>query len=450
MTQPAAAASSPPPAASAGGTATAPASPPDQATTAGPGQAVVPSAPAGLAVPGTGRPEPSRTPRRLRQLMAAVIIGGLLFGLFGAIGLGLQANALAAAGANTDQLIRVQTIETELLTADATATNAFLVGGLEPPAQRERYDRSLESVNRLITAAAEAQSADAEALAALNGVISEYAVAIEQARANNRQGFPVGAQYLREASTTLRAEALPILDNLVAANLQRAESEMSAGHPILFQIAGILILVGYLLGMVWLARRFKRTINAGLLIGALTLLLALIIGGIVVSATAGAVDRLRTGSFTTATAAAEARIEAGDAKSSESLTLIARGSGAAFQQAWQESSDDVARQLDRIGDDELIEQWDAYTEVHRQIRELDDGGRWDDAVGLATGSSNEVFDTFDATLAQHRDDAARAIDSGLAGPTVWLFFGGGLIFAGGVIAAVFGRWGVNARLREYQ
>ncbi len=289
MTQPAAAASPPPTATS--GPSPASATPPDSAQSA---TAVLPSPSSAVAPQGADESMISRTPRRLRQLMAAVVIGGLLFGLFGAIGLGTQAFALTAAGSNTDQLIRVQTIETDLLTADATATNAFLVGGLEPPAQRERYDQAIDSVNRLITEAAQAQSADADALAALNGVVSEYAVAIEQARANNRQGFPVGAQYLREASTTLRADALPILDNLVAANLQRAESEMSALHPLLFQIAGVLILLGYVFAMIWLARRFKRTINLGVLIGGLTLLLSLIIGGIIVSATASSVEQLRS------------------------------------------------------------------------------------------------------------------------------------------------------------
>ncbi len=452
MTQPAAAASPPPTATSgqspapAGETTTAPAAPP-ATTTGGP-------APATVAVWGSGQEPASLTPRRLRQLMAAVVIGALLFGLFGAIGLGLQSIALTSAGSNTDQLIRVQTIETDLLTADATATNAFLVGGLEPPAQRERYDLAIESVNRLITEAARAQPADTEALAALNGVVSEYAVSIEQARANNRQGFPVGAQYLREASATLRADALPILDNLVAANLQRAESEMTAVHPLLFQITGVLILIGYALAMVWMARRFKRTINLGLLVGGLTLLLSLIIGGIIVSATASSVDQLRAGSFSVATAAAEARIEAGDAKSNESLTLIARGSGAAFEKAWQESAAEVKKQLDKIDDPELIERWQVYARVHGQIRELDDGGRWDDAVAQATGSAgqsdaNKVFDNFDAALAEHRDAAADQTDSGLAGPTAGLFIGGLLIFAGGVVAAAFGRWGVAVRLREY-
>ncbi len=41
-----------------------------------------------------------------------------------------------AASADTAQLVRVQTIKVNLLRADALATNAFLVGGLEPAEQR--------------------------------------------------------------------------------------------------------------------------------------------------------------------------------------------------------------------------------------------------------------------------------------------------------------------------
>ena len=47
------------------------------------------------------------------------------------------------AEADAAQLIRVQQIQTNLLIADATATNAFLVGGLEPPAQRAPYDQAM-------------------------------------------------------------------------------------------------------------------------------------------------------------------------------------------------------------------------------------------------------------------------------------------------------------------
>src|SRR6476661_5237107 len=66
-----------------------------------------------------------------------------LFGLLGAI----SANALLASQAaveraanNTEQVVRVQSIHVDLLRADAVATNAFLVGGLESPDSRLKYE----------------------------------------------------------------------------------------------------------------------------------------------------------------------------------------------------------------------------------------------------------------------------------------------------------------------
>ena len=40
------------------------------------------------------------------------------------------------------QLVGIQDVRNDLVVADATATNAFLVGGLEPPEQRARYDEA--------------------------------------------------------------------------------------------------------------------------------------------------------------------------------------------------------------------------------------------------------------------------------------------------------------------
>ena len=89
---------------------------------------------------------------------------GVVFGLLAAVTFVLLAAALGRASASTAQLIRVQQIQTNLLAADATATNAFLVGGLEPPAQRQAYDAAITAATTGIAAAAEAEPADEQAL----------------------------------------------------------------------------------------------------------------------------------------------------------------------------------------------------------------------------------------------------------------------------------------------
>jgi hypothetical protein len=394
------------------------------------------------------------TPSRLRLLSLGAVVAGVLTGLVGALVFATLAYSLARAEADTAQLVRVQQIETNLLIADATATNAFLVGGLEPAAQRAQYDSALTTTGALIAQAAQAQPADGEALAALNQQVVAYAGAIEQARANNRQGLPVGAQYLRSASAQLRADALPIADNLVSTNAERAEDRMETWIGLVFVFVAALALTFLVIGQVWLARRFRRTFNRGML-AASALLLALLVGGIVLLVNLnGAVRAIQDGSFAAVNRAAGARIEASNAKSNESLTLIARGSGSAFETAWKNSTATVSSDLDELGSAAPRAEWNTYLEVHKKVRALDDGGRWDQAVALATGtgkeSANTVFNAFDARLADTLERSTAEAADGLSDRQPALILAAILALLGGLGVALLGRSGVATRLREYR
>ena len=136
-----------------------------------------------------------------------------------------------------------------------------------------------------------------------------------------------------------------------------------------------------IVGQVWLARRFRRTINVGMLASAAVLLVITVGGLIAVQQLSSSLSSISNGSFAAVNTAADARIDANNAKSNESLTLIARGSGQAFEDAWKSSADSVAGSVQRLTDrPELVNQWQAYTDVHSEIRDLDDGGRWEKAV----------------------------------------------------------------------
>jgi hypothetical protein len=395
------------------------------------------------------------TPQRLRLLSLGVVVVGVVVGLIGTLTFAYLAASLSRAKADTAQLIRVQKIQSNLLSADATATNAFLVGGLAPPAQRAAYESAISSTSSLIAEAARAQPADGDALAALNQQVVSYAATIEQARANNRQGLPVGAQYLRNASAQLRSDALPIVDNLVSANATRAADEMHAGAGFVVLVIALLALGAVIVGQIWLARKFRRKINVGMLASAGVLLLIVIASLIAVLQLRSALDQISSGSLAAVNTAADTRIDANNAKSNESLTLIARGSGQAFEDAWKSSADAVAGNLPRLTDKpELVSQWQAYTDVHGQIRELDDGGQWDKAVARATGSgrtsSNAAFDTFDSNLASYLDGVSQDASNSLADELPIMVVAAILILLGGLAAAWLGRWGVAERLKEYR
>ena len=395
------------------------------------------------------------TPQRLRLLSLGVVVVGLVIGVVGALIFTYLAVSLSRAKADTAQLIRVQKIQSNLLSADATATNAFLVGGLEPPAQRAAYDQAISSTSSLIAEAAQAQQADGTALAALNQQVLSYAAMIEQARATNRQGLPVGAQYLRNASAQLRSDALPILNNLVSANAARATDEMKAGAGYIVLVLTLLGLGGVIAAQIWLARRFKRKINVGMLASSIVLLVLVIGSLIVVLQLRSSLKEISSGSLAAVNTAADARINANDAKSNESLTLIARGSGQTFEAAWKSSANSVAENLGRLTDKpELVSQWQAYTDVHTQIRALDDGGQWDKAVAKATGSANDssntVFGAFDSNLAGYLDGVSQEASNSLANEQPVMVVAAVLILLGGLAAALLGRRGVAERLREYR
>jgi hypothetical protein len=442
------------------GGATGVAAPPVAAPTAPPiaHPATTPAAPA-PATPNAATPlaavNTMDTPQRLRLLSLGVVVIGVLVALVGVLTFTYLAVSLSRAEADTAQLIRVQKIQSNLLSADAIATNAFLVGGLEPPAQRAVYDQAMSSTSSLIVEASQAQPADAEALSALNQQVVSYAATIEQARANNRQGLPVGAQYLRNASADLRSTALPILDNLVSSNAARAADDMGALTGYIFPIIALLALAGVIVGQVWLARRFKRKINVGMLASAAVLLVITIASVIAALQLSSTLNSITNGSFAAVNTAADARIDANNAKSNESLTLIARGSGQAFEAAWNSSAESVAANLQRLTDrPELVNQWQAYTNVHSEIRALDDGGRWDRAVAQATGSgresSNTVFGTFDNNLADHLDEVSKETSSSLAGIQPLTVVFAILTLLSGLAVALLGRWGIAARLKEYR
>jgi hypothetical protein len=412
-----------------------------------------PSLPSGTTASPTAKT--MTTPQRLRLLSLGVVVVGVVIGLVGALIFTYLAFSLSRAQADTAQLIRVQQIQSNLLSADATATNAFLVGGLEPPGQRAAYEQAMSSTSSLIAEAAQAQPADGAALSALNQQVLDYAGMVEQARANNRQGLPVGAQYLRNASAQLRGDALPILDNLVSANGARTAEEMKADAGYIVVGVALLGLLGVIAGQIWLARRFRRTINVGMLISALVLVVVVLGSLIVVQQLRGSLDEISTGSLAAVNTAADARIDANNAKSNESLTLIARGSGQAFETAWKSSADSVANNLPRLTDKpELVSQWQDYTQVHTEIRKLDDGGQWDKAVSKATGSSrsssNTVFGTFDSTLASYLDGVNQEASSSLADEQPIMVIAAILILIAGLAVALVGRRGVAQRLKEYR
>jgi hypothetical protein len=402
------------------------------------------------------------TPGRLALATTVAVVACLLLGVTGFLAGNGQSAALHDAQRDAAQLVGTQELRNDLVSADATATNAFLVGGLEPTEARERYEASLsEAAQAVPSLAATARGAgEAADLAAVSDSVQRYAGLVESARANNRQGFPVGAAYLDQASAALRDEVLPTIDEVAVSTSQRVDADMgsiSLAQALLLFVLLALVALGAV--QLWLARRTHRVLNTGLAAASA----ALLVGGVVTVAAVlggnGVARSVASGPYAATVATSEALSLATDAKSMESFTLIKRGSGADFEESYQTSLTDArallaeAAEATDTGSDptSLLNEWDAR---HAEIRELDDGGDWDDAVDAATatgdGSAGAAFAAFsdrahedvEATSKEAVDRLGSAATTAQAAAWIALVLG----VAGAVAAAA----GMNVRLKEYR
>jgi hypothetical protein len=396
----------------------------------------------------------------MRAFLIVTAAMSVVFGLAAAQGFRQSDGALERAEANAEQLVRIQAIHTNLVSANADATNAFLVGGLEPPDQRAHFVNSMAAAAGLIADAASAQPADREVLGALNKTLVTYQGLIEQARANNRQGLPIGSQYLKDANSVLQNDSLPLVKALVEANEKRVDTEFDGIGlgSIWVLVAGVLSLVAFVVTLRWLARRTHRYLNVPIAAGAVLVLLTTAVGGIALASASGAAKDTRNSDYQRTLALSRARIAAYDARSNESLTLIARGSGDAFDKAYNAAAAEVDAELGKSSGttDGLQQAWNEYKRVHGGVRKDDADGNWDSAVATAVGSeeatdnSATTFDAFDEASSEQLKASSEAVSGELADARDGLPPIGWLGVPIGIAAALLVAWGMSQRLEEYR
>jgi hypothetical protein len=397
------------------------------------------------------------TPGRLRIAAVASVAVCLLLGASLTGTMVSRSRDISTARNHAAQLVRIQAIRSNLTQADAAATNAFLVGGLEPPDQRASYAAGIAGATAAIAQASAGSSDDATTLAKTNQLLAQYAGLIESARANNRQGFPIGSAYLRQASNLLRLQMLPPLATLVADEQARITNayNLSATESdalIAFVVIALVVLVFI---QIWLSAKTRRTFNMGLATATVIVAIAGLVGiGVMAEAQHSAKD-VRAGSLAATAAIASARTDAFDAKSEESLTLINRGSGQPFEAEYQTLIADAREALKtKAVDPGLTPLLDAYDTAHVAVRKADDGGNWDGAVTLATGNGKSgtkaAFTAFDTSSKGELAIQASRASRDLGSARDPLDATAGLLFLAGIAAAVLAWRGIAVRLREYR
>jgi hypothetical protein len=438
-------------------------------TVASPPPPVSPSAPPGPAASAAPAAQSARgsrareliagvfagTPGRMRLLGAVAIAGCLVFGVLAFGGATSLHADVEHARDNAAQLVRVQTIRTNLVKADANATNAFLVGGLEPVAARDAYTEAIATTAKTLADAAGAEPDDAAALQRVNRVLTTYSGLIESARANNRQGFPVGAAYLRQASRIVRDDALPTLERLVDVEQQRVDDATAAGESAqAVLVVTLLLAIGALvLPQVYLLAKTRRILNPSLVAATGIVVIVGLVAFAAMAWSRSQTDDAIDGPYRRTVALATARIGGFDAKSAEALTLIGRGSGAAYEERFQAVSTDARNALgDGFADRPTTDALAKYLAQHREVRTLDDGGQYDAAVALATGdgTANSAFGRFERVSAAALGTQSQDLADDLGRAATPLVAVAWLLLVAGIAAAALAWRGIAQRLREYR
>lgn len=282
------------------------------------------------------RARAATTPGRLVLISLLVVAGAITFGAIATAAERSRAQAAQAAQSQTEPLLASAVrLYTSLSDANATVTTTLLHGGLETPAERLRYELDLQAASRaLATLTREAGSSPAArgALGVISQAFPVYSGLIESARANDRQGYPVGAAYLRQASALLTGPMLHAADRLYVAEARRLGDDYGTGTAsgalVAFTIAVVTSLVLLLLAQRYVARISRRTFNLPM-VGATAVLLALAVWGTVglLNEQSGLTTARRDGSDSVEILSAT-RVLLSRAQGDQSLALVNRGSDA--------------------------------------------------------------------------------------------------------------------------
>ncbi|WP_143466820.1 hypothetical protein [Lentzea kentuckyensis] len=392
------------------------------------------------------------TPGRLSLIILVLVAASLVSGALATWSVVRQERALEDLATRSEPLSHAaQEVYRALQDADATAASAFLSGGLEPSQLRERYEADIAQAQAALSVAT---ASSPDLTATLAAQLPVYTGLIETARSNNRQGFPVGAAYLREASGLMRTQLLPAAQELYRAETDRvARAQDEADFPWGSMSVALAFVIALFFTQRYLTRKTNRLLNVGLLVATGAAVLSLLWVTTVSVLVMNDVADSRTASEKV-DVLAQARIATLTARGEETLTLVARGAGQIYEKNFVEVSERLEGQLDqakRLDDTEAVDHamrhFRQWQQVHQRIREADDAGQYNDAVALI---NNPYFDSLDQDLVraigearQDFSDEVAVARASLAGTVV-----GVLVLA--VISAIGSTMGLWQRLKEYR
>ena len=349
-----------------------------------------------------------------------------------------------------------QNLYAALSAADAAAASAFLSGGIETDPMRARYKQALaEAASALTDVTAGTTDADARTTVAdMSAKLAAYTGLVESARANNRQGFPIGSAYLREASSLMQSALLPGAEKIYSGDLATLNGDQHAvgSVPTVSLVLLGLVLAAIVVGSAILVGRTNRQFNLGLIVTAVAALL--VIGWIVVATrlAAGNIENSQTEGTARFGQLAKARILAQQARTDETLQLIARGDITAREKSFNAHIEEVGALLG-TGPPAAADAVAKWTASHRKQVEAYEGGDYPAAVAQAIGpdpgTSAAQFTAVESSLRNEIEQTRAMLRDRVAAAgtqLAWSPTGTLVLMIVAAVAAVVGLW---PRLKEF-
>jgi hypothetical protein len=424
------------------------------------------------------RLELSTTPGRLRLLMAGLVLLSCAWGALAALTAAGYASAASSVVATREPLsLDAQRLYSRLSDANDAAATAFLTGGIEPAATRQRYLTDISAAGAGIEGATASGGAGSGAAAADLSVLAEdlpaYSGEIETARADNRLGLPLGASYLREASGLMRGTLLAKAQNLYAAENTALDgtSAQATGLPLVCVTAVAGLVVCYLLYRAsrWLRGRTNRVLNTGLLAAGLIAVISVAWLGVAYAGARGDLLDAQARGSATVEAIAKVGIAAQEAHADESLTLVDNMGDDSYQADFNDqqralgpgpgsllAAAQTAARGTPAAPDVAAAVTDAQTwfAAHKKVRNLDNNGSHAAAVasvlGTASGDAGASFARLSADLSSAVTSDQAVFDAtarSASGAYTGLLPG---LIAAALLMAAACVWGLSRRLAEYR
>jgi hypothetical protein len=349
-----------------------------------------------------------------------------------------------------------QKLYAALSAADAAAASAFLSGGIETVAMRTRYKQALADAASAL-ADVTAGTTDVQArtrVAEMSAKLAAYTGLVETARANDRQGFVIGSAYLREASTIMQTALLPGAEEIYSGDLTTLNDDQRAvgSLPTISLVLLGLVLAAIVVGSMILVRRTNRQFNLGLIVAAAAVLL--VIGWIIVATrlAAGNIEHSQTQGTARFEHLAKARILAQQARTDETLQLIARGDITDREKSFAGHMDEVTALLG-TGPQAAADAVAKWRASHRKQVEAYEAGDYDVAVAQAIGpdpdASAAQFDAVERSLRTEIEQTRATLRdrvSAAGARLAWSPTGTLVLMVVGAVVTVVGLW---PRLKEF-